>query len=95
MSKKSAGFLRGKTRVMARHRKPSKLRVRDRIKSFNIGDSVVVLQNSDMGNAPHMRYRGKTGKVMEKRGDAYIIRLHMLDSWKTLIIPAVHLQKAG
>ncbi len=93
--KHSSGFLRGKTRIMARHRKPSKLRVRDLVKSFNIGDSVVVLPNGRMGNAPHMRYRGKTGKIIDKRGSAYIIKLHVLDSWKKLVVPAVHLQKAG
>jgi len=95
MTKRSSGSLVGKTRTMARHRKPSKLRVRDLVKSFNIGDSVVVLQSGNMSNAPHMRYRGRTGKVLEKRGSAYVIELRMFDSWKKLVVPAVHLQKAG
>lgn len=94
MTQRSNGFLVGRTRLLARHRKPSKLRVRDLVKSFSIGDTVVVLPNGNTSNAPHMRYRGRIGKVLEKRGSAYVIELHMMDSWKKLVIPAVHLQKA-
>ena len=95
MTQRSSGFLVGRTRQLARHRKPSKLRVRDLVKSFEIGDSVVIVPNGNTINAPHMRYRGRTAKVLEKRGSAYVVQLSMLGAWKKLVIPAVHLQKAG
>jgi large subunit ribosomal protein L21e len=95
MTQRSNGFLAGRTRLMARHRKPSKLRVRDLVKSFSVGDSVVIVPNGNTWNAPHMRYRGRTAKVLEKRGSAYVVELQMLNAWKRLVVPAVHLQKAG
>jgi ribosomal protein L21E len=43
MTKRSQGLFSGRTRHLARHHKPSKLSVSDRIKSFDIGDSVAIV----------------------------------------------------
>ena len=43
---------------------------------------------------PYIRFIGKTGKVIDKRGDAYIISVTDKNATKTIILKAVHLKKA-
>ena len=93
MTKRSQGLFAGRTRHLARHHKPSTLSVSERIKSFNNGDSVAVIPKGNFKNIPHPRYRGKIGKVIERRGNSYVVELKIMDSVKRLTIPALHLRK--
>jgi large subunit ribosomal protein L21e len=93
MTKRSQGLFSGRTRHLARHHKPSKLSVSDRIKSFDIGDSVAIVPKGSVKNIPHPRYRGRIGKVIERRGSAYVVELWMMNAKKRLTVPALHLNK--
>jgi large subunit ribosomal protein L21e len=93
MTKRSQGLFSGRTRHLARHHKPSSLSVSERIKSFEIGESVAIVPKGSVKNIPHPRYRGKIGRVLERRGNAYVVRLKIMNSTKTLIVPALHLKK--
>jgi len=65
------------------------------VKTFGVGDSVRLDYKSGyFGGMPHPRYRGKLGKVISRRGDAYVVRLQIYSAEKDIIVPAVHLEKA-
>lgn len=95
MSKRSLGLFSGKSRHMARHHKPSQLSVRAVIKSFDIGDKVAIVPKGNPRNVPHHRYRGAIGTVTGKRGLSYIVEVKAIKSKRTLIVPAIHLEKAS
>jgi large subunit ribosomal protein L21e len=69
------------------------LSVSERIKSFNNGDMVAIVPKGNFKDIPHPRYRGKIGKVVERRGNAYVVELKIMNSTKRLTIPALHLRK--
>jgi len=94
MSKRSSGIFVGKTRHLARHHRPSSLSVSAIIKSFKIGDKVAIVPKGNTRNIPHPRYKGKIGKIIEKRGAAYVVQINVFNTTKKLIVPAVHLDRA-
>jgi large subunit ribosomal protein L21e len=94
MSKRS-GLFSGRTRHLARHHKPSQLSVRSIIKQFSIGDKVAIVPKGNFRDIPHPRYRGTIGTVLEKRGSAYVVEVKAINSKRTLIVPARHLEKAS
>ena len=91
---RSHGLFVGKTRHLARHHKPSQLSVRHVIKSFNVGDRVAIIPKGNQKNIPHPRYRGRIGKVVEKRGSAYVVEVKIMSAKRTLVVPSLHLDKA-
>ncbi|MEM3841609.1 MAG: hypothetical protein QXN59_02875 [Candidatus Micrarchaeaceae archaeon] len=93
MTKKSNGLFSRKSRNLARHHKPSKLRVRDLIKSFEVGDRVAIVPKGGFNDIPHPRYKGKVGFIEAKRGSAYVVKVRVMSSYKTLIVPVRHLEK--
>ncbi|MDE1833362.1 MAG: hypothetical protein KGH58_03005 [Candidatus Micrarchaeota archaeon] len=95
MSKRSQGLFVGKTRHLARHHKPSSLGINEIIKDIKVGENVAIVPKGNFKNIPHPRYKGRIGRVMEKRGAAYVVKLKMLNSTVQLIVPGIHLQKMG
>ena len=65
------------------------------ISSYSIGDSVSIDSQSKYSGMPHPRYRGKTGKIIETRGNAYVVQIRDGNMQKELIIPPVHLRLVG
>ncbi len=94
MTKRSHGHFVGRTRHLARHHKPSELSTRSIIKQFSIGDKVAIVPKGNVRNIPHPRYRGRIGTITEKRGSAYVVRVKIMSAQRTLIVPALHLEKA-
>lgn len=95
MTERSHGLFVGRTRHLARHHKPSRLGITKIIKSFNVGDKVVIVQKGNFRNIPHPRYRGKVGTVIEKRGSSYVVEVPVSSSTKRrIIVPQMHLEKA-
>jgi len=93
MTKRSQGLFVGKTRHLARHHKPSSLGINEIIKDIKIGENVAIVPKGSFKNIPHPRYKGRIGKVVEKRGSAYVVELDMFDAKVTLVVPGLHLQK--
>ncbi len=93
MTRRSQGLFVGKTRHLARHHKPSSLSVSESIKSFRAGDNVAIVPKGNFKNIPHPRYRGKVGKVIERRGNGYVVELNIFRSVKRLTVPVLHLKK--
>ena len=63
------------------------------IQTFNENDFVhIVIDPSVHRGQPHPRFHGKTGRVIEKRGKAYIVQIDDGNKSKKLIIRPEHLK---
>ena len=60
---------------------------------FNSGDSVAVVKEISLASTFPKRLQGRTGKIIEKRGRSYVIKIMDHNKEKTFIIEPVHLRK--
>ena len=87
--KRSRGF-KNKTRRLLRHKKRTTLT--ERLRTFNIGDSVVIKINSSIAKGcPHPRYYGVFGRIREERGRAYVVDIKDKNKKKVIISAREHL----
>lgn len=94
MPERSHGLFSGRSRLLARHHKPSKLSISQLMKHFNAGDRVAIVPKGIFKDIPHPRYRGRVGRVVEKRGGAYVVEFNVSNKTKrTLVVPQRHLEK--
>ncbi len=92
--KRSKGF-RSKTRYkLKKSIRPVRANpITKRIQTFNEDDLVhIIIDPSIHKGQPHPRFHGKTGKVTEKRGRAYIVEINDGNKAKKLIIRPEHLK---
>jgi len=85
MAKRSHG-LRSKTRRKLSSKK--KVALTPYLQEFKEGDKVHIKINPSSRKIPHPRFHGMTGKVVGKRGKAFIIEVKK----KTLIVKPEHLK---
>ncbi len=90
MVKRSRGFFSKANRKMKMKRK---ITVNDRLKTFKIGEKVIIKAVAEHSTAPHRRYHGKAGRVVEKRGSAYVVEIKDGGKVKKIITTPVHLKK--
>ncbi len=63
------------------------------LREFQIGESAnIVIESSSQKGLPHRRYQGKVGTIIDKRGEAYIVRVKLERTHKDLIIRPEHLK---
>jgi large subunit ribosomal protein L21e len=63
------------------------------IKQFEIGDRVVIeINSSSQKGLPFKRFQGLSGKVIKKRGRAFIVEIKDGNKTKKVITPAEHLK---
>lgn len=63
-------------------------------KEFRIGERVIIsIDSSSQDGAPHHRFQGKIGKIIGKKGRAYVVNVNDRFKEKTLIILPQHLRK--
>jgi large subunit ribosomal protein L21e len=75
MVKKSRGF-RAKTRFKIRQKIAYRPTITKFLQEFKTGQRVVIAQEpSSQKGMPHPRFKGRMGKVIEKRGKAYIVEI--------------------
>jgi large subunit ribosomal protein L21e len=61
---------------------------------YENGDSVIIKIDSSQQKAlPHRRYHGKIGRVIDRRGRGYVVRVAQGDSVRDLIIRTEHLER--
>lgn len=64
------------------------------VKEFEIGERAnIVIEPSSQKGQPHRRFQGRVGTVVDKRGDAFVVRVEMENSHKDLVIRPEHLKK--
>ncbi|NHI92669.1 MAG: 50S ribosomal protein L21e [Candidatus Lokiarchaeota archaeon] len=94
--KKSHGFKSRHTRFRLRKR-----RVRDRglaplgrfLQEYTVGDMVDIIIDPSIHKAqPHYRFHGRTGKIIDTRGQAYLIKIKDGNKEKTLITRKEHMR---
>lgn len=88
MVKRSKGALCGKTR---RLKGKSTVSVAAFMRTFNVGDKVVITPRAKFIGLPHLRYSGRHGKVIEKRGKSYVVLVGDMKSTKKVVVSPIHL----
>ena len=74
-------------------RDKGKVRLSMYFQEFNEGDRVAVISELALQPKFPRRLQGRSGKVIDKRGDSYIIEINDLNKKKSYIIHPVHLKK--
>lgn len=91
MVKRSKGTLSSMTR---RLRGKARVTVAEQVKTFSIGDQVIINPKARSEGMPAMRYKGRHGDVIEKRGKAYVVRIRDGNKMKELVAGSIHLKLA-
>ena len=74
--------------------KRKKLTVNEMVRPFKAGEDVVIAIRSYFRGLPHSRYNGVGGKIVEKKGNCYVVRIMDQKAMKELIVNPVHIAKA-
>ncbi len=94
MSNKKAKGKRAKTRDLFK-RRGSKMSVTSLLREFKEGDNVIIKINSSIhGGMPFRRFQNLTGKIVQKRGEGYVLKVMHGDKEKKIISTAAHLKAA-
>ena len=90
---RSKGFRRGARSILRKNPRKRGLQPIGRLlHEYEVEDKVVVkIDSSIHKGAPHTRYHGKVGVVVEKRGKAYVITLKEGQKVRTLIARPEHI----
>jgi large subunit ribosomal protein L21e len=81
---------------MAKHKSPKekgKFSLMRFFQKFQPGDAVAIVRELSHKFGYSKRTQGRTGKVIEKRGSAYVVSVKDLDKPKTYIIKPIHLKR--
>lgn len=86
--KRSKGTLSTRTKRM---RATEPLTVSRMVKSFELGAKVVINVTSYQKGVPGLRYNGRHGHVIERRGSSYVVQIVDGGQTKQVIAHPVHL----
>jgi len=80
-------------RTREKFRKLKRVAVNEFVKKFEIGDKVIIdIESSSSKGMPFRRFQGLYGKVIDKRGRAYLIEIKDGNKLKTIIANPEHLK---
>jgi large subunit ribosomal protein L21e len=80
-------------RTREKFRRTERVSVNSFIRKFNVGDRVVIdIVSSSLNGIPFKRFQGLSGKVIEKRGRAYLIEIKDGDKIKKILANPEHLK---
>jgi large subunit ribosomal protein L21e len=91
MVKASKGIFNRRTRKL---RGKSVTSVAQSVRTFNVGDKVILNPVAKMAGLPHLRYSGKHGVIKDQRGKSYIVEVADYKKRKEIIVGSVHLKLA-
>ena len=92
MVKPSKGALSGRTRKLrGKHR----VSVAQSVRTFGIGDKVIISPKAKPKGLPHLRYANRHGTVVERRGKGYVVEVGDYKKRKKIIVGSVHLKLAS
>lgn len=92
MVKPSKGALSGRTRKL---RGKSRVSVAQTVRTFSVGDKVVITPKATPKGQPHLRYANRYGIVVERRGKGYIVEVDDYKKRKKIVVGPVHLKLAS
>ena len=80
-------------RTREKFRRSKKTPINEFLKKFEIGDKVVIdINSSSVKGMPFRRFQGLCGKIIEKRGRAYLVEIKNGKKIKTIISNPEHLK---
>lgn len=91
--RRSLGLISKRSRLLGK--KSQRLTIPQLVKSFEVGGRVIISPRTRFSGMPHPRYRGRSGIIVAKRGDAYLVKIRDGRMEKGLVIPAIHLHSAN
>jgi ribosomal protein L21E len=62
------------------------------VRTFNVGDRVIIAPRARTEGLPHLRYASRHGVIRERRGKSYLVEVGDLGSRKSVIVGSVHLR---
>ncbi|MBI2449007.1 hypothetical protein HYV49_01795 [Candidatus Pacearchaeota archaeon] len=71
-----------------------KIRLSEYFKGLKAGDMVSIVRELSLATGFPKRLQGRTGQVISKKGEAYIVNINDNKKTKQYIIRAIHLRKA-
>lgn len=90
MSKKSKGFRSRTRKILKSKRKPT---IIDYLKDLKIGEKVKIIpEPSSHKGMPELRFKGKIGHIINKRGNAYMVEIKDGNKEKKVISNPEHLK---
>jgi large subunit ribosomal protein L21e len=92
MVKQSKGTLRKKTR---RLKGKSRVSVAQAVKTYEVGQKVLISAKAKREGLPHLRYDNRHGIVVEKRGNAYVVEVNDMKKKKKIVVGSIHLKLAS
>lgn len=94
MAKRSHGWRSGtRKKIQKRKRDRGKLPISRILRNFNIGEMVhIVVEPSVHKGMPHHRFHGLTGKILGKRGGAYLVEVRVGNAKKQVFALPAHLK---
>ena len=72
--------------------KGTKFSVNDYFRTFLVGQKVAIVLNSSSQSMPFRRFHGLAGKVVSKRGSAYLVNIKDGSKEKQVIAKSEHLK---
>jgi ribosomal protein L21E len=92
MVKRSKGAFNGRTRKL---KGKSTVTVAQIVRTFKVGDKVLVNPKARWEGMPHLRYSGRQGTIIERRGKSYVVEVGDYSVKKRIICGPVHLKMAS
>jgi large subunit ribosomal protein L21e len=90
MGSKSKGPRRG---TRKRFRKRGRVTVNTYMRNFDLGSKVVIdIESSSLSGMPFRRFQGLSGKIVGKRGMAYLVEIKDKNMTKEIIAKPEHLK---
>ncbi len=82
---------RGRKLFRKKLRERGKIGLSRLLYNYKIGDRVAIdINPNDISHAPHRRYQGKVGVILEKRGRSYVIGIKIGRKEKKIITTPFH-----
>ena len=91
--KRSKGLLSHKGRGNKKRGRERKVGLSRSMQTFKSGERVHISIVPGQRASPHLKYRGKTGTIIEPRGSSYVIELKDGNKTKRVISSPIHLKK--
>ena len=92
MVKASRGALSKRSRKL---KGKSRVSIARQVKTFNVGDKIVITPKAKRAGLPHLRFSGRNGVIVEKRGKSYVVEVKDLASKKQVVVGPIHLSLQG
>jgi large subunit ribosomal protein L21e len=81
-------------RTREKFRRSRKTPINEFLKKFEKGDKIVIdINSSSVRGMPFKRFQGLSGKVLEKRGKAYLLEIKDGKKLKKIIASPEHIKK--